>query len=131
MHFERDFLVVAARGANPELFGVSAARFLGSACVSRADLGVQHDDGELRFQIEDVSTGAGRIVASFHFLRNRTVRLDGNEFVFQAGDAVRLFYSWRYSPARVKTLLNEHGLQVTGEWITASEEEGVFLCGRK
>jgi uncharacterized SAM-dependent methyltransferase len=94
------------------------------------DLGVEPGDGQIRFEIEDVSPGAARIAASFHFSRPAAVRVDAEEFSFRAGDSVRLFYSWRYNLARIKALLEEHGLSVVDEWITASQEEGVFLCQR-
>jgi hypothetical protein len=48
-------------------------------------------------------------------------------FAFRAGDSVRLFFSFRHTPNRVRLLLQAHGLRVTEQWITASEEEGVFL----
>jgi L-histidine N-alpha-methyltransferase len=94
------------------------------------DLGVETGDGELRFGIEDMS-GLKRIVAGFEFERPRTVPVDGEKFEFRTGDKIRLFFSYRYTPALVRKGLAEYGLAVRDEWITASEEEGVFLCGRR
>jgi uncharacterized SAM-dependent methyltransferase len=90
------------------------------------DLGVEVGDGELRFTIEEVN-GLKRIVARFHFIRARTVWVDAERFEFRAGDSIRLFFSYRYTPELVRTALARHGLQVLDQWITNSEEEGVFL----
>jgi L-histidine Nalpha-methyltransferase len=91
------------------------------------DLGVEPDDGRVDFSIEDAS-GVYRIVADFRFLRERALIVHDEGFAFRARDAVRLFFSYRHTPDRVRLLLQAHGLRVTEQWITASEEEGVFLC---
>jgi hypothetical protein len=93
------------------------------------DLGMEAGDGELRFAIEDVHD-LKRIVARFHFNRSRTVAIDDEQFNFAVGDSIRLFFSYRYTPDRAQKLLARHGLKVVDQWITRSEEEGVFLCRR-
>ena len=95
------------------------------------DLGVEPRDGQLRFTIETGGQGLQRVVASFHFTRARRVKVSGETFSFARGEAIRLFFSYRYTPGRVKKILAKHGLEVVGEWVTASAEEGVFLCRRK
>ena len=91
------------------------------------DLGVEPGDGELRFAIEDVNA-LKRVVARFHFQHPRTVSIDDERFQFGVDDSIRLFFSYRYTPELVRTHLKQHGLQVLDQWITQSEEEGVFLC---
>jgi L-histidine N-alpha-methyltransferase len=91
------------------------------------DLGVEPADGRVDFSIEEAS-GLFRIVADFRFLRERALSVHGEHFAFRPGDVVRLFFSYRHTPDRVRLLLQPHGLQVAEQWITASEEEGVFLC---
>lgn len=93
------------------------------------DLGVERGDGELRFAIEE-SGGLKRVVARFHFPRARAIHVEGDRFDFQPGEAIQLFFSYRYTPDRVRTALAGHGLEVCDQWITQSEEEGVFLCRR-
>jgi L-histidine N-alpha-methyltransferase len=93
------------------------------------DLGVEAGDGELRFAIEDVNA-LKRIVARFHFTRSRTIAIGNDHFEFRAGDSIRLFFSYRYTPELVRTHLQQHDLQVLDQWITQNEEEGVFLCRR-
>src|SRR5262249_45508712 len=94
------------------------------------DIGVEKADGELRFSIENDPSGSGlkRVVANFHFARQRELRLDQEPFAFQPGDSIRLFFSYRHTPALVCFLLAAQGLKVLEEWITRSEEEGVFLA---
>ena len=134
------------------------------------DLGVERNDGKLRFKIETCSSRhaclaiAGRrrkeaqisrsisakknqrlltssptmeggelkrIVAGFHFTRARRIEVDGERFDFHAGEVIQLFFSYRYTPGRVRAILNRHGLDVCGQWIAKSEEEGVFLCCKR
>jgi len=95
------------------------------------DLGVERGDGELRFQIEaDTASGLQRVAADFYFTCSRQIKVGGEPFDFTAGEVIRLFYSYRYTPERVRTLLGQHGLAVQEQWIAASAEEGVFLCRR-
>jgi hypothetical protein len=47
------------------------------------------------------------------------------------GESIRLFFSYRHTPALVWALLAQHRLKVLDQWITQSEEEGIFLCRRK
>ena len=93
------------------------------------DLGVEPGDGELRFAIEDVNS-LKRVVARFHFQHPRTVSIDDERFQFGVDDSIRLFFSYRYTPELVRTHLEQHGLHVQDQWVTQSEEEGVFLCQR-
>ena len=95
------------------------------------DLGVEVRDGELRFSIETGGLGLRRVVARFHFRRARRIKVSGQEFSFARGESIRLFFSYRYTPARAAKLLARHGLEVCNQWTSPSAEEGVFLCRRK
>jgi len=97
------------------------------------DAGVENDDGELRFAVEDDPAGSGlkRVVAEFQFARPRQIQAEGEVFIFHPGESIRLFFSYRYTSERIRTLLDQHGLDVLGQWITTTEEEGVFLCQRQ
>ncbi|HTI99629.1 MAG TPA: L-histidine N(alpha)-methyltransferase [Dongiaceae bacterium] len=93
------------------------------------DLGVERADGELWFGIEEVAASAlKRVAAHFHFTRPRRIEIETTAFDFVAGDVIRLFFSYRYTPARITALLEQQGLKVQAAWRTRSEEEGVFLC---
>ena len=97
------------------------------------DLGVEQDDGELCFAVQDCPGGTGlkRIEANFHFQRSRKVQLLSDEVDFQAGERLRLFFSYRHTPDQVRALLKQYGLAAQAQWISRSEEEGVFLCGQR
>jgi hypothetical protein len=96
------------------------------------DLGVERGDGELRFSIEtDPASGLQRVVGDFYFTRACHVEIEAEVFEFEAGAVVRLFFSYRYTPERVRRALEGQGLEVCEEWLARSGEEGVFLCRRK
>ena len=100
--------------------------------TSLIDLGAGHGDGGLHFKVEDGKTaGLKRIVADFQFTRARRIKVESEVFDFRAGESIRLFFSYRYTPERVRKILARHGLEICGQWITKSEEEGVFLCRKK
>jgi uncharacterized SAM-dependent methyltransferase len=93
------------------------------------DLGVARNAGKLCFQIETVAkTGLKRVAADFHFRRAQRITVEGETFAFRAGENIRLFFSYRYTLERVQKILARYGLEVRQQWITESEEEGVFLC---
>ena len=96
------------------------------------DLGVERTDGAMRFSIQEYPPGGGlkRVAAQFHFTKARQLELDGERFDFPEGEVIRLFFSYRYTPARLRKILGQHGLEVREQWIADSEEEGVFLCRR-
>ncbi len=95
------------------------------------DLGVERRNGQLRFTIETGGMGLQRVVARYHFIRARQIKVSGQEFSIARGEAIRLFFSYRYTPGLAAKLLVRHGLEVCQQWITTSGEEGVFLCRRK
>ncbi|HEY1789678.1 MAG TPA: L-histidine N(alpha)-methyltransferase, partial [Verrucomicrobiae bacterium] len=92
------------------------------------DLGISKNDGTLVFKIEDTTEDLMRIVASFRFKRPRQIKIDSDSFSFEAGETIRLFFSYRYTPGRIRTLLASHKLNIREQWIADSGEEGVFLC---
>jgi uncharacterized SAM-dependent methyltransferase len=92
------------------------------------DLGVEQGDGALRFSIEDAASSVKRIVADYHFAKPRKLRVHGEDFAFQPGDVIRLFFSYRYTPALAASLLSRHGLRMADQWIAQSGDEGIFLC---
>lgn len=94
------------------------------------DLGVERRDGELKFSLEPGRFGLKRVVARFHFRRPCHIQIEGEKFRFRRGESIRVFFSYRYTPERVARLLARHRLKVCRQWITNSEEEGVFLVCR-
>ena len=95
------------------------------------DLGVERGDGELTFKVERGVGSLRRIVARFCFRKTRSLVVEGRPIRFLAGETVRLFFSYRYTPELVRAELAKNGLLVCDQWITKSEEEGVFYCKRR
>jgi len=92
------------------------------------DLGVERGAGKLHFTIEAGGFGLKRVVARFHFQRTGRVEIESEKFTFRRGESIRLFFSYRYTPVLVRKILARQALEVRGQWITQSEEEGVFFC---
>ena len=94
------------------------------------DLGIGKRDGRLKFEIEDGGPDLKRVVAWFSFSRARQIKIDDESFKFRRGESIRLFFSYRYTPERVCRMLAGYDLEVCGQWIAKSGEEGVFLVRR-
>jgi L-histidine Nalpha-methyltransferase len=96
------------------------------------DIGVEPRDGEISIRIEDDRGNAGlkRVAAYFQFRQEREISIDDQRFRFGPEKPIRLFFSYRHTPKKVRSLLGNYGMEVTDEWIATSEEEGVFLCKR-
>jgi uncharacterized SAM-dependent methyltransferase len=96
------------------------------------DLGVEAEDGEVSFGIEGDHGDAGlkRVAAYFRFGREKEISIDEHRFRFSPEKPIRLFFSYRHTPEQVRSLLADYGINVVDEWISTSEEEGVFLCQR-
>ncbi|MBN2505418.1 MAG: L-histidine N(alpha)-methyltransferase [Verrucomicrobia bacterium] len=96
------------------------------------ELGIGREDGDLRLGIERCPSTRRllRVEAGFHFRRPVAVRMQGADVAFEAGDRLRVFFSYRYVPALVREVLAPWNLEQSGSWIGSSGEEGVFLCVR-
>jgi uncharacterized SAM-dependent methyltransferase len=96
------------------------------------ELGLERGNGELRFGIETEPAGSGlkKIVAWFRFTGTQKFQVGDERFVFSSGDAIQLFFSYRYTPALIRRTLADHGLKVEVEWLPKSGEEGVFHVKR-
>lgn len=132
-----DWLLLSANLAPGMDYGAGVRRILAGYdnALTRAwllefllDLGVERGDGQIRFAIEDAPSNYKRIVADFYFDRRREIEIYRERFVFQTGERIRLFFSYRFTPAQIDALLTRHGLKIEGQWVASSGEEGVFLC---
>jgi uncharacterized SAM-dependent methyltransferase len=90
------------------------------------DIGIDREDGTLQIKIEDAK-GLKRIVADFQFARHAVATVQGECVDFPAGEKLRLFFSYRYTPELVERLLKLHKLKLAEKWITKPEDESVFL----
>lgn len=94
------------------------------------DSGVEKSDGRLLFEIEAMRNGLKRFAANFYLGRARTIKIEDKTICFRAGEKIRLFFSYRYTPVRLRGILGRHKLGIVQDWIAASGEEGVFLSRR-
>jgi uncharacterized SAM-dependent methyltransferase len=100
------------------------------------DLGVEREDGRIQFVIEEIAmrskkrvnlNSLRRVAAYFDFDRGRELVVFGEKVSFHAGEKLRLFFSYRHTPALMRELILPYGLEVIDQWVTRSEEEAVFL----
>lgn len=94
------------------------------------DLGFENCDGTLRFAIETDADQLQRIVAHYELSRARTLRVYGEALSFEAGERLRIFFSYRHTSQTLRRLLRAQHFELDGEWLNDAREEGVFL-GRK
>jgi uncharacterized SAM-dependent methyltransferase len=95
------------------------------------DLGFEPADGTMRFAVEDSAQGYQRIAAYFDLTRDRALSVYNERFAFRAGESIRLFFSYRYTPELLATLFGRHGILVSRRWMASSGEEGVFFCQKE
>ena len=93
-----------------------------------ADCGFAPGDGDIRFTVEPCPglPELLQIVARYHLRQDRNIRLDGHRIGFNSGENLRLFFSNRYTPSRLKRLFERSGFNIAGEWISAEGNEGVM-----
>ena len=95
------------------------------------DIGIERTDGTIGFEIERHPTGLQRVAARFKFARSRDLELFGESFDFSEGESIRLFFSYRHTPALLRKILEPEGLGIADQWISESQDEGVFLVSAK
>lgn len=89
-----------------------------------------HGAGEGKVKIKLETDGPlERIAAHFHFTEPCVMSANGERFDFQPGVALRLFVSYRYTLQSLTKTMAPHGIVIQNAFLSANEEEGVFLCG--
>ena len=92
------------------------------------DLGFERSDGEMNFAVEADSRNLRRIICTFEMRRSRDIQVFGETIFFRASERIRLFFSYRHTPETLRALVAEHGIEIVGQWLNESRDEGVFLC---
>ncbi len=92
------------------------------------DAGLQLNPCDLEFGAATAAPPLARVEAGYRFRDTQTLRLDNETFTYKEGDWFQLFYSYRHTAQLLCDLLAAHHLEMTRQWITPSEEEGIFLC---
>jgi SAM-dependent methyltransferase len=97
-----------------------------------AELGLQPEHGTLAFGLSapEELTGARSIVATCQLARDRELAILGERWTWRAGEVVRVFFSFRYTPALMAGALRRHGLRLEAQWLSPTEDEGLFLARR-
>jgi L-histidine N-alpha-methyltransferase len=95
------------------------------------DLGIERPDGELKFEIGFGKFGLKRFVADFYFKHARQIEVEDKILNFKSGEKIRLFFSYRYTPELAEKILDKFKLKICEQWISNSEEEGVFRCRKQ
>lgn len=94
------------------------------------DAGIEMQPGDIEFRIGHQGS-LQRIEAGYRFSARQRFKLDGEEFVFEADEWFRLFFSYRHTPSLLRDLLAPYQLEIVREWVAQSEEEGVFLLKKR
>ena len=95
------------------------------------ELDLSEDDGVFEFSLQTgVVTSLKRIQVDFVFGREKEIQFFGDMVRFAAGQKLRVFFSYRFTPDHIRDFLKQSGLNVREQWISDSEEEGLFLCRR-
>lgn len=67
-----------------------------------------------------------RIEANYCLRENTDVYFAGENFSFEKGEKIQLFYSYRYTKDQLASWLKLAGVEILESWIASSQEEGVF-----
>ncbi len=94
------------------------------------DAGVEGDQGKLSVEIEPDETQPelSRIGFYFEVEREVNLKLGDRQVNWSPGSRVRLFFSYRYTTAKIQKLLSVYGLKVLESWEDKTQQEGVYLC---
>lgn len=97
------------------------------------DLGIQPDAGTLEWEIQADThdQGIGRFVAFFIFKRPQRITVLSEDFHFNTGERIRLFFSYRYTPQALRRILAKRGIVTENELYTSSTEEAVLTCRKR
>jgi uncharacterized SAM-dependent methyltransferase len=93
------------------------------------DWGIADRLSPLRFEQQSIE-GINGFFASASWLKNETFDWEGEPFETEAGRALRVFFSLRYTPVRFEAALERYGLQPLERAIDRTGQEGVWLARR-
>jgi len=97
-----------------------------------SDVGVRREDGAFTCAVRSEGGAAAlrRIEIFFNFSRRVELALPGSPAAMEAGDSLRLFFSYRHTLRQAADLLASHGLATVEHWVSPAGDEGIFLCQR-
>ncbi len=94
------------------------------------DVGVNRDNGSIKFSIkdDDKNHNLKRVNACFELNNDVSFKLDDQLIQWKSGDKVGLFFSYRYTTAKLQEILSSYGINILNYWEATNQEEGVYLC---
>lgn len=97
-----------------------------------SELSLTEAEGRLEFSLEPAESDPSlkRIQVDFIFSRRTEIPFYGETISFNAGQKLRVFYSYRFTVEHLRECLARAGLTLAQEWIDPAGQEGVFLCQR-
>ncbi|MDQ6678579.1 MAG: L-histidine N(alpha)-methyltransferase [Acidobacteriota bacterium] len=107
--------------------GTEDARVAKFAFAPLASLGVQEDDGQIRFESKRDERHAGMHLITKYFQAHRDLRISvgGQEIALARGERVFMNFRYLFTPEAFRWLLKEHaGLQITMELFSS---DGAFV----
>lgn len=111
--------VTMARRNNP-----AVRKFLSALLAS---IGIEPDDGEIRFDHKTDSRHEGLhlVTRYFHAARDLSATITGEEISLERGERIGMNFQYAYTPAAFRWLLSEHGgLEIEKEY---ASNDGRFL----
>ena len=69
-----------------------------------------------------------RVNADFELNNDVNFKLDNQLIEWKSGDKIGLFFSYRYTTAKLQEILSSYGINMLNYWESANQEEGVYLC---
>ncbi len=92
-------------------------------------IGLAPEDGTLVFRPggPDAEFGVCCIEARFEMTRRRELMACGEQLLLEPRDSMRVFFSYRYTPALMEASLRRCGLALAKSWLSSAGDEGLFL----
>lgn len=94
------------------------------------DVGVNRENGNIKFSIkdDDKNPSLKRVNACFELHNDVSFKLDEQLIEWKSGEKIGLFFSYRYTTAKLQEILGSYGINILNYWEAANQEEGVYLC---
>lgn len=116
----------AARAILPQYDNPATRLWLRQVLI---DWGLDPHLDEICFDIEALA-GQAAVVARCRWRHDLGFDCEGETLRFRAGSSLRLFFSLRYTPARLVSLAQEYGFTCLNEQLTPCGQEGVWHLRR-
>lgn len=96
-------------------------------------LGVQEEDGEMRFEVKRDERHAGLYMVARHFRANQDLRITivGKEIMLERGERIFMNFRYLFTPEAFRWLLEKHGKLKVLEMSESSDQRfGLAICAK-